>query len=103
VHEGHEWRDAPRLVATVQQQNEYNDLRLNDFTDVVHLVASHAYINPRGVVARDDAIPDTIRRQIPQDIDNCGGLAETVQYVPRPSRSTTVTVVFQKVCCMPSS
>jgi PIF1-like helicase len=100
LHEGHEWRDALRLVATVQQQNEYNDMRLNDFTDVIHLVPSHAYINPRGVVARDDAIPDTIRRQIPQDIDNCGGLAETVTYAPRSSRSTAVNLVFHKVFCM---
>eukprot|EP00884_Botryococcus_braunii_P013944 jgi/Botrbrau1/22550/Bobra.114_2s0073.1 len=79
VHEGHDWRDAPRLVATVLQQNEYNEMRLNDLTNVVHLEASHAYINPRGVVARDDAIPDNIRGQIPQDIDNCGGLAQTVR------------------------
>jgi hypothetical protein len=74
---GNEWNDAPCLVATTDQQNEYNKDKLHDLEHagarVLDLPAGHGCLVD-GIMKRDAAMPEQARTKIPGDADNCGGL-----------------------------
>jgi hypothetical protein len=77
------WKDAPRLVSKKAAQKFHNAGRLQG---IIAQLAEHTTLRagwgnpqPNGVVRRESSIPQTIRRQVPPEADNCGGLYQEIK------------------------
>jgi hypothetical protein len=77
------WKDAPRLVSKKDAQNFHNAGRLQGIiaqgSEHTTLRAGLGNPQPTGVVRRGSSIPQTIRRQVPPEADNCGGLEPEIK------------------------
>jgi hypothetical protein len=77
------WRDAPRLVSTKTKQQAYNTSRLagivNGGAESTVLHAGLGLAQRNGVVARGVSNPNSVRRLVPKEADNCGGLEAEIK------------------------
>jgi hypothetical protein len=76
-------KDGPRLVSKKAAQTFHNAGRLQG---IIAQGAEHTTVRaglwnpqPNGVVRRGSSIPQTIRRQISPEADNCGGLEQEMK------------------------
>jgi len=64
-------------------QKEYNDTRLTELVtrgaEHTTLCAGLGHVKPNGIVARGPDIPESIRRKVPGEADNCGGLEKEIR------------------------
>ncbi len=78
------WKEVLRLFSRTEQQNEFNNFRLDDIIEAgaAHctLLAGHGFVQQNGITLRDNQIPAAIRRKILKEADNCGGLLKTMRY-----------------------
>jgi ATP-dependent exoDNAse (exonuclease V) alpha subunit len=77
------WKNAPNLASKKDAQEFHNAGRLQGIiaqgAEHTTLRAGLGNLQPNGVVRRGSSIPQTIRRQVPPEADNCGGLEQEIK------------------------